>query len=117
MDGRPIYIQLMEFIEDNILVGNYSAGDLAISSTQLCKLYNVNPATAIRALSELADSQVLVKDRGIGMRVTQNAKAIIEKHRKQKFLYETLDDLISEAKKLGIAKKELVDLIKNKEEL
>lgn len=112
MNEKPMFIQLMEMIEDNIILDVYNVGDLIISSTQICKLYNVNPATAMRALSELTDDGVLVKDRGIGMRVTQQAKKVIINRRRKNFLDTMLGNLIQEAKKLGIEKDELIKLIK-----
>ena len=114
MNEKPIFIQLMEMVEDGILSGAYKVGDLVISSTQICKLYNVNPATAIRALSDLADDGVLVKDRGIGMRVTEQAYEIIVKRRKKNFMESMLETTIQESKKLGLSVDELIKLIKEK---
>lgn len=114
MNEKPIFMQLMGIIEDNIIAGVYKAGDLIISSTQICKLFNVNPATAMRALSELSDGGVLLKDRGIGMRVTEDAVKIISKRRKEVFLSATLEGLVNEAEKLNISKGELIELIKQK---
>ena len=111
MNEKPIFIQLMEMIEDNIISGVYSAGSLIISSTQICRLYNVNPATAMRALSKLTDDKVLVKDRGIGMRVTNEAKAIITARRKELFLSDMLNNLLTEAAKLNVSKEQLLELI------
>ena len=107
MNDKPLFVQLMEMIEDNILADVYTTGGLIMSSTQIVKLYNVNPATAMHALSELVDGGVLVKDRGIGMRVTENAKAIIAKRREHELLNVLLRQLIDEAEKLGISKEEL----------
>lgn len=116
MNEKPIFIQLMEMIEDGIISGLYKAGDLVISSTQICKLYNVNPATAMRALSELNDEGILVKDRGIGMRVTEQALATINTRRKERLLNDMLEGLLTEAEKLGVSRNELIEIIKVKGE-
>jgi len=116
MNEKPIFLKLMDIVEDGIISGVYKAGDLVISSTQICKLYNVNPATAMRALSELGDGGILVKDRGVGMRVTEGAIKIISTRRKAVFMDSLLDGIVDEAKKLNISKNELVELIEQKYE-
>jgi len=114
MNDKPIFVQLMEMIEDNIISDVWSAGDLIISSTQICKLYNVNPATAMRALSELANNGILVKDRGIGMRLTEKAKRLVLEKRNNAFIDDSLTSLVSEAQKLGIDSEQLITLLKQK---
>ena len=114
LNDKPVFIQLVEMIEDGIISQNYKSGDLVISSTQICKLYKVNPATAMRALSILAADGVLEKDRGIGMRVTADALKLVKKKRGTYFMDKMLDDLITEARKLDITKDELKTAIDNK---
>ena len=116
MNEKPIFVQLIEMIEDNIISGVWDEGELIISSTQICKLYNVNPATAMRALQELAASGVLVKDRGIGMRVAKGARAQTASNRKNVVLNEMLEGLVSGAKKLGISKQDLRAMLEKKYE-
>jgi len=111
VNEKPIFIQLIEMIEDGIISGVYNAGDLVISSTQICKLYKVNPATAMRALAVLADNGIIIKDRGIGMRVTDGAKAVVAARRSERFFGEILKGLLAEAEKLNIGKEQLIDLI------
>jgi len=106
-NNKPVFIQLIEMIEDSIISKSHKAGDLVISSTQICRLYKVNPATAMRALSSLAADGILEKDRGIGMRVTASALDTIKKRRAAHLTDKMLDDLVIEAFKLGITNEEL----------
>ena len=66
-DSQPIYIQIMEIIENDIITGVYQTDGLIISTTQISKLYSVNPTTAVKAVSKLTDAGILYKKRGIGM--------------------------------------------------
>ena len=107
-DNQPIFIQIMEIIESDIITGVYNTGDLIISTTQIAKQHSVNPATAIKAVSKLTDSGILYKKRGIGMCVAEGAREKITERRKDVFLNITLEAMITEAKTLGISNEELI---------
>lgn len=110
-DNKPIYQQIMEIIEDDILNDTYKVDSIIISTTQISKVFSVNPTTAIKAVSTLTDKGILYKKRGIGMAVTAEAKEIILFERKNLFFNHQLQEFISTANKLGIDKKQLADLI------
>jgi len=114
-NSQPVFIQIMEIIESDIITGVYQTDDLIISTTQISKLYSVNPTTAVKAISKLADAGILYKKRGIGMCVAEGAREKIVKRRKDIFLNQSIEALITEAKRLGISTKELIGVIKNKE--
>ena len=117
MDGsRPLFVQISEIIENDIISGVYQTDDLIISTTQISKVYSVNPATDVRAVSRLSDSGVLYKKRGIGMCVAAGAKEKIKERRREVFLDKTVGELLFEAELLGIGLNELIDVIKSKEE-
>ena len=115
-DSQPVFQQIMETIESDIITGVYETDDLIISTTQISKVYSVNPATAVKAISKLADAGILYKRRGIGMCVSTGARDQITRRRRDVFLNQTLDALLAEAKTLGISLEELLSVIKNKEE-
>ena len=108
-------MQIMERIENSIITGEYKTDDLIISTTQISKVYAVNPTTAVKAISKLTDNGVLYKKRGIGMCVAQGAREIITARRRDEFLNRTIDRLLEEAKTLGITLDELVGVIRQKE--
>jgi GntR family transcriptional regulator len=113
-DGRPIFQQIMETIESDIITGVYKTDDLIISTTQISKVYGVNPTTAVKAISKLTDAGILYKKRGIGMCVAQGARAKIAKRRRDIFVNQTIDELLDEAKTLGVSEDELIAIIKSK---
>jgi DNA-binding transcriptional regulator YhcF (GntR family) len=109
---KPVFIQIIEMIEDDILSGTYGAGDLIISTPQISKLLSVNPTTAQHAIGILTDRGVIYKKRGVGMAVTEEAREVILKERKKTFHEKTLPDFIEGAKKIGIDSGELLKIIK-----
>ena len=113
-DSQPVFMQIMEMIENDIITGAYQIDDLIISTTQISKVYSVNPTTAVKAISKLTDAGILYKKRGIGMCVAEGAKEKITKRRKDVFLNQTVELLLNEAETLGISMDELINVLKNK---
>lgn len=107
-------MQIMEIIENDIITGAYQIDDMIISTTQISKVYSVNPTTAVKAVSKLTDAGILYKKRGIGMCVAAGAREKITKRRKDVFLNQTINTLLAEAKTLGISLDELIEVIKNR---
>ena len=110
-DHEPIFIQISKAIEDEILCDSIKEGMQVSSTTELSKFYKINPATVLKGVNILVDKEILFKKRGIGMFVSKGAKEIIKNGRKENFKEVYLKDLIGEAKKLGITKEELLDMI------
>ncbi|MCL2405443.1 MAG: GntR family transcriptional regulator [Defluviitaleaceae bacterium] len=113
-DSQPIFLQIMERIESDIITGVYQAHELIISTTNIAKFYAVNHATAVKAVGKLTDAGILYKKRGIGMCVAEGAKETITKRRKDAFLNQTIDALLAEATTLGLSLEELINLITSK---
>ena len=112
MDSNvPIYLQISQFIEDEIISNRLAAEDKVPSTNDFSKSMNVNPATAGKGLNELVDQGILYKKRGLGMFVTADAKAIILRKRKEFFAKQLLPNFLNEAKQLNITKKELIEMI------
>lgn len=113
-DGmKPIYVQIAEWLEAEILSGNIKEDERIYSQYQLADMFNINPATAAKGLNILADENVVYKKRGLGMFVSLNAKKTILEKRKGTGLNTMIIDLLNEAKQLNISENELIDMIKN----
>ncbi len=107
----PIYLQISQFIENEIISNRLVAEDKVPSTNEFSKSMNVNPATAGKGLNELVDQAILYKKRGLGMFVTADAQQIIVRKRKDYFVKELLPKFLNEAKQLNISKQELIDMI------
>lgn len=110
-DSKPIYLQVAEGIEDDILNGVIGEGEQVLSTNQFAAVYGINPATAGKGINMLVDEGVLFKKRGIGMFVKEGAKEYIKKKRKKDFFDEYLSRMLAEAKKLDITTEELIEMI------
>ena len=81
-DTRPIFVQITERIEEDILAGRLAEEEQVPSTNQFAALYQINPATAARGVNLLVDQGILYKKRGMGMYVATDARArLLEKRR------------------------------------
>jgi DNA-binding transcriptional regulator YhcF (GntR family) len=113
-DEKPMFVQIIEMIEDDILSGSYGADDLIISTPQISKLLSVNPATAQKAISVLTDRGVVYKKRGVGMAVAQGARDRILRERRELFFARGVAEFVGDAKKIGVTESELIQIIKER---
>lgn len=109
---KPLYLQLAEWLENEILNGNLKEDERIYSQYQLAEMFNINPATAAKGLNILAEENIVYKKRGLGMFVALKAReAILTKHKNQK-LGPMIKELVVEAKRLAVSEDELVQLIR-----
>jgi DNA-binding transcriptional regulator YhcF (GntR family) len=110
---KPIYIQISEWIENEIIADRFLDDEKVHSQYQLADLFNINPATAAKGLTILLEEQILYKKRGLGMFVKTDAKTRILKKRRTETLTHMVKELVMEASRLSVTDEELIDLIKN----
>ncbi|MGF7185404.1 DNA-binding transcriptional regulator YhcF (GntR family) [Desulfitispora alkaliphila] len=108
---KPIYVQISEWLETEILSGNIKENEKIYSQYQLADMFNINPATAAKGLNILADEKILYKKRGLGMFVEANAKESIRQKRKDQTLKPLILDLVMEAERLNVTQDELIEMI------
>lgn len=107
-DGdKSIYRQIADVIEDGILTGAYPEDEAIPSTNQFARIYQINPATANKGVSQLVDDGILYKKRGLGMYVKPGAKEKLHETRKKAFFENQLRQLLQEAKRLNISKNEI----------
>jgi DNA-binding transcriptional regulator YhcF (GntR family) len=107
----PIYIQISEWLETEILNSTIKPDEKIYSQYQLAEMFNINPATAAKGINILADEKVLYKKRGLGMFVATDAREIILKKRKNTKLYLMVREVVIEANQLNVSEDELVRMI------
>ena len=112
----PIYIQIAEWIENEILADRIQEDGKVYSQYQLAELFNINPATAGKGLTILLDNGILYKKRGLGMFVQEGAKELILAKRRDEKLSKLAKEIVQEAKRLFVSNEELLDLIKKVQE-
>lgn len=110
-NDKPIFIQIREIIEDQIVNGLLAEEEQAPSTNQLVNFYKINHATVAKGINQLVDEGILYKKRGIGMFVSKGAKDKLRDKRRKAFSDEYVVPLVQEASKLGISSDEIINLI------
>lgn len=110
-DVVPIYIQIANGIEDDILSGRLQEGDHCYSQVVIAKELNINPATAAKGIRLLVERGVLEKVRGQAMTVREDAVKMIKQRKTKETLTDIIETLVQEAKKLDISQEELIQRI------
>ena len=117
-DGaKPIYMQISDWLETEILSGSITEDEKVYSQYQLAEMFTINPATAAKGLKILADENILYKKRGLGMFVAPNGKEMILKKRKNVTLKQLVLELVKEAECLHVDEEELIQMIKEMKKL
>ena len=75
---RPIYAQIVEIIQIQIVSGLYKPGDKLPSVRELAAVASVNPNTMQRAMTELEREGLLVSGGTSGRTVTENPEVLEE---------------------------------------
>ncbi len=109
--AKPIYVQIAEWLENEIIAERFKSDEKVYSQYQLAELFNINPATAAKGLTILVEENTLYKKRGLGMFVATEAKTMILDKRRNETLTKMVTDLVLEAKRLSVTKEELIQLI------
>jgi GntR family transcriptional regulator len=108
---KPIYVQIAEWLETEILSESIKRDEKVYSQYQLAEMLNINPATAAKGLNILADENILYKKRGLGMFVSEDAKKIITAKRRNQTLKSLVAELVREAEHLQVTEEELFEMI------
>ncbi|WP_433207555.1 GntR family transcriptional regulator [Dactylosporangium sp. CS-047395] len=110
-DGRPIFLQIAEQIENSVIDGSLAEEAQVPSTNELAAFHRINPATAAKGVNQLVDDGILYKKRGIGMFVSPGVQAKLRQRRRDQFAEQYLRPLLAEAAKLGINGTELTTMI------
>jgi len=113
-EGKALFLQIAERIEDQILDGSLEENAQAPSTNELAAFYRINPATAAKGVAMLTDKGVLHKRRGIGMFVAEGARATLLGERRSAFADRYIDPLIAEARTLGLGADDLTALLRER---
>jgi GntR family transcriptional regulator len=108
-DDRPIYTQLIEQIQIQIISGNYPAGSKLPSVRDLATEASVNPNTMQKALSELERSGLVYSQRTAGRFITEDQAMISQI--KTKLATEKIEEFLEQMTMLGYSKQEAIALI------
>jgi GntR family transcriptional regulator len=115
-DGRPLFLQIAEQIENAIVDGTLAEETKAPSTNDLAAFHRINPATAAKGVNQLVADGVLYKRRGIGMFVASGARTLLLERRREDFARQYVAPLLAEARKLGMDAEQIKKMIDSWEE-
>ena len=74
----PLYIQVKQKITQELMSGNWRAGDLIPSEIELAQSYQVSQGTVRKAIDELSIEKILIRRQGKGTYVTTHDEEQIQ---------------------------------------
>lgn len=113
-ENRPIFVQIAERIENDIISGELPEETQVPSTNQFASFYQINPATAAKGVNLLVDQGILYKKRGLGMYVATGARAILLEKRREQFSEQYVVPMLQEAEKLDITTEQLMKMIQRR---
>lgn len=102
---KPVYLQLVEKLQADIIAGNYKPGDKLPSVRDLAAEATVNPNTMQRAMTELERDGLVYSNRTTGRFITSDEDLI--KELKKKYITGIIEDFLSRMKQLGLGTDEI----------
>ena len=106
---RPIFIQIIEKIQMDIISGLSAPGDKLPSVRELAQKASVNPNTMQKALSELERTGLVYSQRTSGRYITED-KAMIT-NLKSTLAKDIVTQFLDNMQRLGIKDEEVISLI------
>ena len=107
---RPIFIQIIEHLELDIVSGKLPPGAKVASVRELASDAAVNPNTMQRALAEMERRGLMHTERTSGRFVTDDENAI--KALRKKIASDGVEKFTAQMKRLGLQKDEVLNMIK-----
>jgi GntR family transcriptional regulator len=108
-DREPIYRQLRDRVVAMILDGVLKEGDPLPSVRNVAAEFRVNPLTVLKGYQQLVDEQLVEKRRGLGMFVRLDARKLLLRGEREKFLTEEWPRIYATMQRLGLSPKELLE--------
>jgi GntR family transcriptional regulator len=109
-NDRPIFLQIVADIEDQILSGRLQPEARAPAIRDYAITAEVNPNTVVRSFEILEDSGVIFKKRGLGYFVSPNAQDIIRNRHRDHFIEKQLPETIRKMNLLEIPLEKFLEI-------
>lgn len=111
-ENKAIYLQIAEWVFEQILNGKWKEGDRILSVRELGATLVVNPNTVLRSYDFLQSMEVIVNRRGVGYFVAPDATDKIISFRRKQFVEEEVPTFFKTMKLVRMSWEELEKLYK-----
>ena len=108
-NDRPIYIQLIEQLEQHIVSGRLQPGERLPSVREYALISKVNPNTMQKALGELEERGLIFTERTNGKFVTRDVELL--KECREKYADKKAREFLSAMKELGFTTTETMEFM------
>ncbi|MGO4540890.1 GntR family transcriptional regulator [Paenibacillus sp. 2TAB19] len=108
-NNLPIYLQIMNHMKKQIVVGKLKAGDKIPSVRELAVELQINPNTVQRTFQELEREQIVETKRGLGRYVTSEVDKIMEI--KKEMAGDLIDRFIQGMQELGFRNDDIITIV------
>ena len=106
-ERRSIYMQIADWICENILRGTWKEQDRIPSIREMAMDTQVNPNTVLRTYTTLQENGIIHNQRGLGYFVSPGATEKTRSMMREQFIRNELPDLFRKLDLLGISLKDL----------
>lgn len=110
-NDRPIYAQILEHMELDILSGKYSPGEKVPSVRELAADAAVNPNTMQRAMAELERRGLVYTERTNGRFITENMGMLQDV--KRRIAEEYIGEFADKMKRIGYSEEDIKYLMRD----
>jgi DNA-binding transcriptional regulator YhcF (GntR family) len=110
-ETKNIFLQIRDWVADQILQGKIVAGEKIPSVRELAVDMEVNRNTVMRSYSLMEEEGIIENKRGIGFFVAADAKRNLLKFQKQSFLNDELPVILHQIEVLKLNSEDLQILI------
>lgn len=105
--NQPIYLQIAEYVCEQILLKKWRLGDKIMSIRDIAVVMEVNPNTVQRAYDLLQQRAIITNKRGVGYFTEENAMELILVFRREQFMENELPFFLRNLYLLKIDMKDL----------
>lgn len=109
-NNRPIYIQIVEILKNDIITNKYALGQKFPTVRELAQIFSVNPNTIQRSLIELERLGYVETHRTSGRVISANHEKLAMD--KKSISNQKISDFLTQMYELGFSKEEIIILIK-----
>lgn len=106
---KPIFLQIAEFIKQDIVAGKIKAGDRLKSVREFSAEFKANPNTVQKALAELETMGLIYTDSTNGKFVADDA-SLLELN-KNKIVSSTVNKFFQDMMCFGLSEKEIIEIV------
>ncbi|MGL6106401.1 GntR family transcriptional regulator [Romboutsia sp.] len=111
-DREPVYLQIIRYIKQQIVIGNLSPGDVIPSRREMAVKIKVNPNTVQKAYKEMEDMEIITTVRNYQSTITTNNETITKI--RHELINESLEIFIENMKSINVEKEEILEIISDR---